>query len=350
MVAFGIEQVRGRIHAVGQGLEVEKKRKIRSLGTFVFDQLERRGVISWFGKQVEERFHKLGSARWSTPEAASKFLKLTAEGYVPLMYAGHFVHIDADFMADGFSKLHQTATQHGLRENLVRGVVTVAKTVGNGVQDKFMEDMYPSLKAYAASRGVQFIEVTRPKDQEKYNAEKKMVTEDKPFVQAIRDKGTAVMVFPYGSIQAGRHPKGSRRGEIYGLPELYEPDGTPKIDLLKMYQAMESVGRRTHQKPYYQPVGISNSYRAQSPDTYRPTPEAFISLYDGLSRLLGFFGFRRLVVPIVLGEPITEEDIEKRLGSSWKENVDGLNRLLMEEEAKLLQPSERGEYSYVVAS
>lgn len=313
----------------------------------VVDQLGRIGVLDKFGSNVRQNFQDVVRVQGLTPEFTSRFIDLTAQGSVPLMYAGHFIHIDANFMAEGFHALQGLAQNSGLGENLTSAVITIAKSVSNGRQDRFMQRMFPYMEGHANDRNVIFVEVTREKDVEKYGMDKK-TSEARPLVAKLRQRGTAAIVFPYGSIEAGRTKESGHRGEINGLMRLVDPkDGEPKTDLFEMYQAMESLGRRTKQTPYFLPVGLSRSYKVQNPDNYLPTLEAILSLYDKPSRILRFFGLKRLIVDVTFGMPITAEMLEKRFSSSWKEHFDEVNDFLMEQVAQLVIPSERGEYSYI---
>lgn len=336
------------IQRVRQNIEIEARGRVKKVGKVLrdgfVDRLEKWGVIDWFGNQVIERFPRVTSVRWATPEVQAKFLQLTEQGLVPEMFSAHFIHIDANFMAEGFSWLQRQAREHGLEENLTGAAITVAGSVSNGKQDRFMQAMFSYMKEHARRNNVEFFEVTRKKDKNDFDMEKVSL---EPFRQRLGQRGTAAIVFPYGSIQAGRHIAGTPIGVIDGMKELIESDGSPKKGLFEVFGIMDREGRKINQRPYLLPVAISRSYLAQNPDSYWPTPEALGSLYDWPSHILRFVGFRRLVVEITMLEPITKEDLRARFGTSWNTNKAEANKFLMEQVARYQLPSERGQYSYV---
>lgn len=338
---MAIEQLRQVINTANQNLELEKSRKLKAVGQWAFHQIARTGVIDKFGEQVLERLRRLNRVNWSTPEARSTFIAYTREGLIPMMYAGHFVHLEAALATDGFAEMRNVAAEIGLEENLQRAIVTVAASVPNGKQDAFMAKMYPYLERYAQKNNATLVEVVRRKDVDTFG----MVPKVHVLRTSLKPKGTAAVVFPYGGIQAGRHKVGGGKDEINGLLELYDPrDGTPIEDLYDMYKMMTIAQKR---EPYFQPFGISKAYELQDPDSYRPTPEGVISLYDLASSILRPFGFRRAIVTTRLGKGITGEDMAKKVGTDWKENIVDSNTYLMEEAAKLVEPNERGHYAYV---
>lgn len=51
---------------------------------------------------------------------------------------------------------------------------------------------------------------------------------------------------------------------------------------------------------------------------------------------------------MILGVPITSDDIKDQIGSDWKRRVEEVNDYLMEQVAISQLPEERGEYAYVV--
>lgn len=310
--------------------------------------LERVGAFDWFGHQIQERLPKITQVSWASPEATAKFLRLTAEDFIPQAYTGHFVHLDANFMSEAFATLQETAEANNLAGKIRRAIEPVAITVANGKQDRFIEIMFPYLEAHAARRKVTFFKTTREKDVDEYHEEKQR-GEANPFIEFFEEPGSATLLLPYGSIQAGRHLPGTKRGAIDGSKRLYDPrTGEPIEHLVEVFSLMQFKGRKYGQKPYFQPVTLRRSYRAQSPDSLLPTPEVLVSLYDRLQSFLRNFGFRRLVVEVILGVPITSDDIKDQIGSDWKRRVEEVNDYLMEQVAINQLPEERGEYAYVV--
>lgn len=328
-----------RIQPAMQGVEVGKKKLLHSAGTLAFNALDKMGILDWFGRQVEERMHKIVSVAWVSPEAETRFVELLGLGYAPVMFGSHFVHSDASFSAEGFAEMKRTAQKHDLGGRLPGAIVTIAKSVSTGVQDRFMAKMFPHMRAFAEERGVSFVEIVREKDEDVYGMEKESAQR---FLMSLR-RMTPIL-FPYGSIQAGRHKIGGERDEINGLLELYDIKGNVRDDLHEMFEKIAHIRK----KAYFQPFGLSYSYEAQDPDSYRPTPESIVSLYDFASNFLAkHFGFKRVNVRVTLGNPITEEGIAVALGPDWRDNLAGLNGFLFEEVARDILPHERGFYSYI---
>jgi len=349
-----LQPLREKIDTTSRNFEVEKNRRLkavtRPVSRVILDQMVERGVINWFGQQVQERLPKITQVRWASTQAEEKFLDLTAMGHIPEMYAGHFIHTDANYMAEAFAFLQQTAEDNDLAGRLRRAIEPVAVTVANGKQDRFMALMYPYLEAHAAGRNVTFFKTTREKDVDLYNEEKQK-GEANPFKEFFDEPGSTALLLPYGSIQAGRHLPGTKREAIDGLKQLYDPrTGEPIEHLVRVFTLMEFKGRKRGETPYFQPVALRRSYRAQSPDSYLPTPEGIVSLYDLFSNILSPFGFRRLVVDAVLDTPVTRDDLRAEIGSDWKKHIEDTNRFLMAKVAINQLPEELGEFRYILAS
>ena len=295
------------------------------------------GVFDRFAEQVHQRLPGQVRIQGETAEFTSRFINLTAQGFVPLIFGGHFNHLDPVVESHFCQHLVDLAEEVGLGENLKGFVATLARSVSEGQQSDFMQVMYPHMEAYANKRKVEFFPITREKDTEMYGM-KLGINEKRPLVSRLRQKGMGGLILPGGSVQPGRHPKGASGDQIFGLQEV------ESTELPELFDFMERSGRLIHQQPYFLPIGVSRTYRLFSSDSKLPTPEGLISLYDGISQLSGIFGFKRMYVDIRPGMPLTEEDMTDNLGSDWMSNPKETTFFLMKQAAQLNLPHERGFY------
>lgn len=295
----------------------------------VLVRLREAGVMDRLGQAVNHRLPRLIKISGITPEFSSRFRELTGQGMVPLVVAGHFAHVDAVVISDLCFTLQELASEAGLQENLRGFAMTLARSVPEGHQSVFMQSIYSRMEEYARARNVEFIPVTRERDQERYGM-RGSLNEKRPLVSKFRQKGIGGVMFAGGSVQPGRHPNGNH-DEIYGLQEVED------TDLPSLFDLMERSGRHIVQKPYILPVGIDGTYRLQNSDSLFPTLEGVVSLYDIPSYLLGLVGFQRVNVEINVGMPMTDE--------IWRERPQDLNSLVMQRVARLLPPHTRGFYN-----
>ncbi len=338
-------------------VEVEKSKKTvtRIAIDTLFTTLEKTGVMAWFGNLINARVPQIIDIQWQNPEAEQKFIKLTAEGGIPEGFAGHFVWYDAVLASQACSTLQDSAQRHGLGDNLLGFGLTLAKSVKEGQQSRFMKAIYPEMEKFAADRNVEFIPITRVVDADRYGMARGLNFEEKKaLVAKFRQKGMGGMIFPGGSVQPGRRPKGGTRDQINGLQEITD------ADLWNVFELMEREGQsRTGQKPYFLPMGIEGGYRLQSAQSKLPTPEALVSLFGRLSEFLGEkIGFKRIRARVKIGMPITLKDVTDELGVDWEVRIRNrnddegwqraaleLNRYLMMRSANLLEdPQARGFY------
>lgn len=322
--------------------------------TFVADlrkvalkKLAEAGVIDRFGEHIRRGLPSLVNVHPFTDEFNSKFADLTAMGGVPLVYGGHFTHLDGAVVADFCSQLQSCARQSGVEDHLRSFVMPVAGSLPNGKQDDFLQAIYPKMVAYGEERNVSHIPLTRKKDIEVYGMTKSL-SEARPLVAALKQKGTGVVVFPGGSVQPGRHRK-DKPNQINGLQEI---TGT---ELLDLFELMDKLGQKIDQQPYFLPIGIDRTYELQNSDNLLPTPQGLASLYyERFAWLLDIVGFQRIYVEIGNGMPLTAEDVKKELGSDWRKrdnlHVRELNTFLMRRAAQLIPPHARGFYGDVIAS
>lgn len=299
------------------------------------------GAIDWFAKGVLKRLPNLVRVQGLTPEFISRFQDLTGRNMVPLGVAGHFSHLDHVVVSDLCYKLISLAGNAGLGDNLHGFVETLAKSNPDGRQSKFIQGVYSRMEVYAKDNYLKFIPITRAKDAERYGMPQG-ISDKRPLIAALRQKGVGALISPGGSIQPGRHPKGASRDSINGLQEIKD------TDVLDMFYLMERLGKRIGQEPYFLPIAIDGTYRLYSSDSLLPTPEGVISFYRIPSRILGLFGFKRMMVTITPGMPLTAEDMVNRLGVDWRNHPKEAIDFLMIEVARKLPPNARGYYGKFV--
>lgn len=342
------------LEPVGEKIQYLKEEVSKVAIDGLFNGLEAIGAVDKFGDLVNERVPGLINVQWIIPGSKEKFIKLTEEGFIPLGFAGHFVWYDAVLASEACSKLQLLAQNQGLGDNLRGFALTLARSVVEGQQSRFMRAIYPKMEEFANARNVEFIPITRKKDG-KYGMVTGLNLEEKrPLVTMFRQRGIGGMIFPGGSVEPGRHPKDGTWDEINGLQEITDSD------LWDVFEIMESLGQRhTGQTPYFLPMGINRSYRLQSPESKLPTPEGVASLFDGLSGVLQKrVGFRRVIADINIGMPQPLNHIGEALGNGWEGRVRNrknseewekaileLNAYLMRQAAALIEdPKARGFY------
>lgn len=301
------------------------------------------GLVDLFVDDVYKRLPKIIRIPEFSPEFTAKFLDLTKHSMVPEIVVGHFSHLDHIVVSDFCRKLMSLSESAGLKGNLTGFVETLASSVLGGQQSKFLEAAYSKMVAYAKERGLEFVPVTRDADVERYNMSKTL-SELRPLVSRLRQKGMGALIPPGGSVQPGRHPKGASGDQIYGLQEITD------TSILDLYDIMKSSGKRSDppQQPYFLPLAINRTYRVLSSDSLLPTPEGAISLYDLPSRILSYFGFQRMMIYITPGMPLTEEDMQNNLGSTWRDHPKESVDFIMAQVAKELPPNARGYYGSFV--
>lgn len=258
------------------------------------------GVVNFFAGRAIDRLVTLES----NVAVEGRFQQLIADGGVPLVYANHQGHADAMAVAIIAKHLKDLTLQPD-GKYLVRGLATIlAKSMVSGHQSKELTSTYRLLVGACRQRGVVPVPVTREKDSEQYEMSRgQIASEMMPLIRSLRN-GYGIMSFPEGSVQGGRHPKGSSLEDIYGMQE---PGNNNLIDF---FQLMGKV------KPFFVPVGLHGSYRImQSEEGGKPklTPKGKWSL---IAAALGIpIGVLNIKANLLM--PLTEEEIIRDLGSDW---------------------------------
>lgn len=295
------------------------------------------GALDWFGGQVEQRLPGVVRIHGLNEDFEGRFFQLTSDGCVPLIYTGHFNHLDPVVLSHVSESLISKANAVGVGENLRGFVATVAITAANGKQSRVIEAFYPRMKKYAAERGVKFIEMTRDKDKRDFNEQQTQGEAFKLGLNIARSKGIGTLIMAGGSVEPGRHEKGKAGDDVKGLQEIKD------TDLTDTFRLMERAGQRFGQTVYFLPVGVDRTYRFFNSDSLLPTPEGVISFYNGLSKQLTYLGFTRMYVDIEVGTPITREDLEA-WNPKWEDDISETNGYLMRQAAKCIPARLRGCY------
>lgn len=300
----------------------------------------RTGFLDKFADSVAQRLPRLVQVQGLTPEFTSKFLDLTRINMVPEVVIGHFSHLDHVVVSHFCHKLKSLTDEAGLGDNLNGFVETLARSVSEGQQSVFMMGVYSRMEAYAKERDLEFIQITRDEDVDRYGMSKK-ISERRLLVNRLREKGIGLLVPAGGSVQPGRHPKGASGDQIFGLQEILD------TDILDLYDLMKRLGRHSNQEPYFLPLAVDKTYRIYNVDSLLPTPEGLFSIYAP-SRILDLLDFLRVGVKITPAMPLTPEDMAKNLGSDWRSNSKEAVDFLMTEIARNLPPNARGYYGRFV--
>lgn len=303
------------------------------------------GVIDNLGEHIHANLPGRVAVSGITEAFKEKFLKLTAEGYVPEVYFGHFTHLDHIVLSEGLDDLVKLAASAGYKDKLQRFAITLATSVRGGQQSPFMKAVYPMMESYVKARSVDFIAITRAdKDVTRYGMKPK-ISEKRPLIAALR-QGNVGMAIPAGdSVEPGRHPKGKIGDNIKGLQEV------TGSDLVDVYMTIER-----HRPAYFLPTAVSNTWLYFNSDRLLPTPEALAAFYCttnlagvDLAKVIDRLGIRHdIAINITFGMPITQEQIVSQLGSEWRKNPAELNSFLMIEQASLLPEHARGYYADLV--
>ncbi|HBQ50435.1 hypothetical protein A3B42_00345 [Candidatus Daviesbacteria bacterium RIFCSPLOWO2_01_FULL_38_10] len=270
------------------------------------------GVVNFFAGRAIDNLVIIDS----TAVIEGRFQQLIAEGGVPIVYGNHQGHGDGLALANVSGHLRDLTLQDG--QYLLRGLaVILAKSMVSGHQSKELTGIYDLVIGACRQRGVVPVSVTREKDREKYGmSREKVAAEVIPLIRSLR-KGYGMAFFPEGSVQGGRHPKGSGVEEIFGMQE---PDNNNLIDFFKL---MSRYG-----KPFFMPIGLHGSYRimqSEEGDKPRLTSRGRRSL---IAAALGIpIGVLRIKANLLM--PFTEGEIAEEIGSEWMEDGTVFNRYAM---------------------
>lgn len=273
------------------------------------------GGVNFFAGRAIDRLVTLES----NVAVEGRFQQLIAEGGVPFVYANHQGHADAMAVAIIAKHLRDLTLQPD-GKYLVRGLAAIlAKSMVSGHQSEELTSTYRLLVGACRQRGVVTIPVTREEDKIRYGMSRDgIASELRPLIRSLRD-GYGIAFFPEGSVQGGRHPKGSSLEDIYGM---HEPGNNNLIDFFQL------MGRVTSRKPFFVPVGLNGSYRImQSEEGGKPklTPKGKWSL---IAAALGIpIGVLSIKANLLM--PFTEEEIIRDLGSDWLKDSTAFNRYAM---------------------
>lgn len=311
----------------------------------VVPSLNRAGVINRFGYDVKAMLPRVVKVEELSPGFKASFLNLTAEGFLPEIYFGHFTQLDHVVLSHGLNELIQLAASAGYAEKLRRIAMTLASTVPEGQQSPLMQVMYEMMEAYANGNNVDFVRVTREEDVQKYR-KRPSINEKKPLIAMLRGRDIGLAIPAGGSIEPGRHDKGQKGDNIKGLQKITDKD------LVTVYTTMERYG-----PAYYLPSAVVGTWRFFSADSLLPTLETFANFYHdrqvilagifgfNMAKFFGFLGIRHDIgIEIRFGMPITKEEVARNLGSEWRKHSMDVNLFLMTRQAMLLPDYAQGYY------
>ncbi len=271
------------------------------------------GVINFFAGRAINNLVIINS----TAAVEGSFQQLVADGGIPLVYANHQGHADGLAMTKATEHLRDLTLQDG--QYLLRGLaVILAKSMVSGHQSKELTSTYDLVIGACRQRGVVPVPVTRKKDQGTYGMSRRQIAaEIIPLISSLRE-GYGMAFFPEGSVQGGRHQKGSNLGDIYGMQE---PDNNNLIDFVKL---MSRAGK----KPFFMPIGLHGSYRimqSEEGDEPRLTRRGKWSL---IAAALGIpFGVLRIKANLLM--PFTDEEIARDMGPEWMKDGTAFNSYAM---------------------
>lgn len=287
------------------------------------------GVINFLAGRVIDNVVIVNS----TVAVEGRFQQLIAEGGVPIVYANHQGHADGLAMAKVAEHLRDLTLQNG--QHFVRGLaVILAKSMVSGHQSKELTSIYDLVIGACRQRGVVPIPITRKKDEGYGLSRLQVAAEILPLIKSLRD-GYGMAFLPEGSVQGGRHPKGSGIENIYGIQEL---------DNNRLMEFFQLISRKISRKPFFMPIGLHGSYRImQSEEGSKPklTPKGKWSLIAALGMPIGVL---RIKTNLLM--PFAEEEIIQDLGSDWLKDGPVFNRYAMKRLLPGIPSAAQGVYSY----
>lgn len=271
-----------------------------------------------------------------SPQVNNHFLKLIAEGGVPVLYFNHEGHADG-IAISVISAYYRdlAATQPQVEPSLKGFAIPIAKSMATGDQSQELKQSYDLLKEAAHLKGLEEVPATRIKDGIYGIDRKEILAEMWPFVRRIR-QGYGIALLPEGSVQGGRHPQGTSREEIYGMQEV------KNNNLIGFFDLINKVVGPKGKKPFYFPGGLHGSFRImEAPEDGKPflTPLGKLSLAVGAS-----IGVSLLRIQANMLMPYSEDEIIRDLGENWKEDPIAFNRYAMRKVSLGIPRIARGVY------
>ncbi len=248
-----------------------------------------------------------------------KFSELINNGYVPVIYSNHQSHTDGVIL----SILIEEIRKHLAPDRLNGFLCPVAASMASGDQNDRVQGGTFIFQPIFNRIGFIHVPIIREDDRRKYGMEGSNREAIERLIYAPRDN-YGLVVFPEGTVQGGRAGKD---GRINGMQQV-EGGGI----LLRCISFWRDQGK----KSVLLPVGIVNSYQIFNPDRY-DLPKALMEMIGGESKV-------SQLVNVVVGEPITSDEINQNLGKMLdpkkQEHID----YLMKKIALLLPVEARGYY------
>ena len=265
----------------------------------------------------------------------------------PILVFNHQAHADGLLAAVVVGHLLETAKRIK-REHPLKGfVMPAARSLINGRQSRLLQMFYIPFNLLMSKKGLITLPYTREKDKLVYGMSGETHHDEIKTIRKYLHHGYGMAVFPEGSVQGGRHPKGCAPEEIYGMQEV------KGNEIINSYRLMRQESTR---EIFYVVCGLHGGFRLQNPNIKSLSPTK-----EGLAT---FFGIPGRFVPHVraeasLGAIITEKSIAQTFGRDWPDGgkgqngsdgrdqkvLGGINRFIMDEVALLVPSRARGFYA-----
>lgn len=295
------------------------------------------GVVTWVKNTAVDRTIDAHVKLISPQEVQDKFRQLVSKGGVPLVYANHQGHADGIPLAVVSQHLRNLVSNG--QDRPLRGLaIILAKSMANGAQSSDLKMSYDLLIEGGKRKGAEPITVTRDKDEQLYGMRRSLLEELRPLRGKLIE-GFGVALLPEGTVQAGRHPEGASKEDIYGMQRL------TNRSLLDFYEYMKKILRRQGKWPFFQPLGLHGSFRImQSADgggAPTLTPIGRRSLMQ-----TGPLGIALVRIDANLLAPFDEGEVIADLGAGWASDTDKFNTYAMRKVARGIPLTARGEYAF----
>jgi len=266
--------------------------------------------------RVKQFFH-LSEKSFSNIYQYSGFIK---KGYCPILYSNHQSHADGVILSIVIDYVLQDVSSHFLKGFFC----PIAASIAHGGQDNRVQGVSDIFLPVFERKGLFMLQVIRKDDREKYG----MVGSNRESIEKLLHaphENYGLAIFPEGRVQGGRVDKD---GKIHGIQSADE--GLSLV--IKCLTFWHGQGKES----VLLPVGIIDSYKLFSPDSYHIS-ESLVAMLSGKEEI-------KPIAEIAVGKPFTSLDMQGDLGSLPDPRNAKHIFYIMHKVAELLPKEARGYY------